>query len=625
MRKITFSPITLAIVAIFSFVWPAISWAQAPQITYAITSQWGTGFQTSVTITNPGTTAINNWVLQFTLPYSISSIWNASIALHSGNVYNITGDNWDTSIPAGGSVNFGFVGGAYSGSAPANPANCTVNNIAANSTTCSPGTGVTPPGITPPGTPTALLAGVVTSTSLTLSWTGGTQGTNPIASYNVFENGVLLTSSKATSVAISGLTASTSYTFTVAAVDNTGVTSPQSFSLSVTTKAGNGTGGGSGASTGTINFHLLLGAGAAQDSLTLDGNNYTDLIESNIIAGVMTGHLIEEYYPGILFDKDYLYGSILGQLLQENIETQAYEGSSNLIDPSPNQAAVMGAGQGGPYQINNYAVDMVAGTYTPAGHSLINYIALQQNIGYTFADAATQYQKATPPMFNNKYFGPILTAYFHYNDFVSLAQIGTGSNGWTPQWQPDYNNALLNFKTLPNNFLEVLLNVAYNQGYYGPLLTSYSKLGATATASTVATVNSFSSIWGSNDTYQQYPYQVRYYLGQFYDLPVPTTSATTLVTPQNHIYFSVSSLSSVFSNVFTTLSYVNSSGKLALISASQSQTAFNTAIQQAGVASTANLDLSNATDRAAIFTVLEHAISNLEHTLGVSFNATSLS
>jgi hypothetical protein len=377
-----------------------------------------------------------------------------------------------------------------------------------------------------------------------------------------------------------------------------------------------------GTTTGTIGYHLLLGAGQAQDTLILDGGNYTDLIMSNIIAGVMTGHLIEEQSPGLQFDKDYLYGTMLGQLLQENIETGLYQSTSNLIDPSRDQQAVMGAGQGGPYQINNYAVDMVSGTYAPAGHSLINYIALQKNIGYTFANAATQFKQPTPPMFNNKYFGPMLTAYFHYNDFVALQVIGSGPDGWQTPWQPAFDESIENFKTLPNNFFDILLNVAYNQGYYGDLMPKYSQLGATATASTLTTVNSFASTWGSSNTYQQYPYQVRYYLDQFYGNPIPTASPTTTTIPQNHVYFSMSALGTVFSNVYSTLSY-KKSGAITLITSAQAQAAFTQALGQAGVSSTANLDLSNASDRAQIFRVLEDAINNLESSLGVQFDATS--
>ena len=105
----------------------------------------------------------------------------------------------------------------------------------------------------------------------------------------------------------------------------------------------------------------------------------------------------------------------------------------------------MGTGQGGPYQINNYAADMVSGTYAPAGHSLINFVALQPNIGYTLANAATQYQRATPASFNDKYYGPMLAAYFHFNDYIALNQIGKGTGGWTTPWEPQYDNAIANF------------------------------------------------------------------------------------------------------------------------------------------------------------------------------------
>jgi hypothetical protein len=379
-----------------------------------------------------------------------------------------------------------------------------------------------------------------------------------------------------------------------------------------------------GPASGTLNFHLLLGVGTAQDQIVLTGGNYTDLIMSNMIAGVMYGHLIQEYYPGMQFQKDYLYGSILGQLLQENIATEYYVDTSNLLDPSPNQQAVMGAGQGGPYQINNYAADMVSGSYAPAGHSLINYVAIQKNIGYTMATASTQYTKVTPASFNDKYYGPMLTAYFHYNDFVALIVTGTGTGGWVTPWQPAYDNALADFVNLPNNFLDVLLNVAYNQGYYGGLVGSYSSLGATATAATVASVNAYSSVWGNNNTYNQYPYQVRYYLDQLYDNPIPTTSLTTIATPTNHVAFTMPALEAVFANVFQTLAYVNGSGQSVYISAAQAQTAFNGALTTLGVSGSASLDLSVAADRAQIFAILENAIGNLETSLNTKFNATTL-
>jgi len=426
-----------------------------------------------------------------------------------------------------------------------------------------------------------------------------------------------------TSYAVSGLSASTTYTYAVAATDSDG-TSAKSSTISVTTSSS----GGGGTTTGAIGFHLLLGVSGyttAEDSMTLTGGNYNDLIMSNFIAGVMYGHLIEEGFPGIQFNKDYLYGSIMGQLLQENIETEAYESGSNLIDPTADQQAVMGEGQGGPYQINDYYDDMVAGAYTAEGHALVNYIAIQNNIGYTVANNAAQASAVTPPSFNNKYYGPMLPVYFHYNDMVALNIIGTGTGGWVTPWQPEYDEALANFDNLPNSFLDVILNVAYNQGYYGGLVASYSTLGATATASTVATVNSYSSVWGNNSTYSQYPYQVHYYLDQMYDNPIPTTSATTTITPANHIAFSMSELETVFTNVFELMDYSNGTAAAQYFTAAQAQSAFNSALSSNGVSSSATLDLSTASQRAQIYAVINSAITNLESVSGMKFNATTTS
>jgi hypothetical protein len=335
---------------------------------------------------------------------------------------------------------------------------------------------------------------------------------------------------------------------------------------------------------------------------------------------VTLGHIIEEGFPGIQFNKEYMYGSIMGQLLQENLATQEYVASGSLIDPGADQQVVMGVGQGGPYQINEYAQDMVSATAIPQGHALVNYILIQKNIGYTIASSGAQATLATPPSFNNKYYGPMLTAFFHYNDLVALSVIGKGT-GYTPPWQPQYDQALVNFVSLPNSFLDIIMNVAYNQGYYGGLLSQYSTLGATANAATVATVNSYSSVGGSS--YGEYPYQVHDYADQMYDRPIPAGSLTNLVTPANHIAFDMPTLENVFENAFELLSYSNGTSPAQFFSAAQAKVAFDASLSTNGIASTGVLDLSTAADRAKIFAVIETAISNLEATSGMKFNATT--
>src|SRR5208282_2094260 len=329
----------------------------------------------------------------------------------------------------------------------------------------------------------------------------------------------------------------------------------------------------------------------------------------------------------------YLYGSIFGQLLQENIATEFYQSGSSLIDPSPDQVAVMGVGQGGPYQINNYAVDMVAGAYAPAGFSLINYVAVQKNIGFTMAGAAIQYSKTTPASFNDKYYGPMLAAYFHLNDYRALQYIGgasltqpwtPASFGWTPQWQPYFYDSVGVFENLPANFLDVVLNVAYNQGYYGSLFLTECNLGANATMATVTAVNSYNNAWGG-DTYQEYPYQVHDYLDQMYDNSTPSSSNLSVtVSYNNHLVFRLDSLGSAFSSVFQTQAYVDGTGGYDYIPPTAAAAAVNAALSSTGLSSSDTLDISNAADRVKIFGLLETAIGNLEKNLNTDFSATTL-
>jgi alpha-L-arabinofuranosidase len=94
---------------------------------YTETSDWGSGFVGSITITNTGTKAINGWTLQFDFAPILSSIWNAAIVSHTGNHYVIQNVSWDASIAPGQSVNFGFI--ASPGRAYAGPTHYVLNGI----------------------------------------------------------------------------------------------------------------------------------------------------------------------------------------------------------------------------------------------------------------------------------------------------------------------------------------------------------------------------------------------------------------------------------------------------------------------------------------------------------------
>ncbi|THA82004.1 glycoside hydrolase family 18 protein [Streptomyces sp. A0592] len=99
----------------------------------------------------------------------------------------------------------------------------------------------------PPAAPTGLTASATSSGSVLLSWTAVAGAT----SYTVHRDGAAPLMVTSTSATVSGLAASTTYTFRVGAVNAAGE-SPQSAPVSVTTGSGGGGGGG-------LPAHALVG------------------------------------------------------------------------------------------------------------------------------------------------------------------------------------------------------------------------------------------------------------------------------------------------------------------------------------------------------------------------------
>ncbi|MBS1534750.1 MAG: fibronectin type III domain-containing protein [Bacteroidetes bacterium] len=88
---------------------------------------------------------------------------------------------------------------------------------------------------TPPTAPT-LSASNTTSTTTQLSWSGATDNV-AVTNYEIYKNGVLLTTTQNTTYTVTGLTASTAYTFNVKAKDADGNVSALSNTVNVTTGA----------------------------------------------------------------------------------------------------------------------------------------------------------------------------------------------------------------------------------------------------------------------------------------------------------------------------------------------------------------------------------------------------
>src|SRR5438132_1371311 len=86
---------------------------------------------------------------------------------------------------------------------------------------------------TPPTTPIGLTAAVAGSSGANLSWTASTDNAG-VTGYIVRRNGIQVATPATTSFADTGLSAATTYTYTVAARDAAGNTSPNSTSVSIT-------------------------------------------------------------------------------------------------------------------------------------------------------------------------------------------------------------------------------------------------------------------------------------------------------------------------------------------------------------------------------------------------------
>jgi len=95
---------------------------------------------------------------------------------------------------------------------------------------------LSPPDTQAPTAPTNLVASNITTTTVDLSWTASTDNVG-VVGYDVYQGVSLLGTVTGTAASVTGLTASTSYTFSVKAKDAAGNISPASNTVNVTTLA----------------------------------------------------------------------------------------------------------------------------------------------------------------------------------------------------------------------------------------------------------------------------------------------------------------------------------------------------------------------------------------------------
>ncbi len=223
-------------------------------------------------------------------------------------------------------------------------------NISANSNTANVTTLIALD-TTAPSTSTLSASGT-TSSNTTLSWTAATDNVG-VAGYNVYQNGVLKTTTTATSLTVSGLSASTAYNFYVVAKDAAGNISANSNTLTVTTLSDSVT---SILTNNTLTYCPSSGTNTSREYInkvqigsinTISGNNNgygnltsisTDLAlgSSNTITITPAWNGVsnyEAYSVWIDFNQDGDFNDN-GELVYSKQKTKSKSISANLIIPT---------------------------------------------------------------------------------------------------------------------------------------------------------------------------------------------------------------------------------------------------------------------------------------------------
>ncbi|MFE2585790.1 cellulase family glycosylhydrolase [Streptomyces sp. NPDC059378] len=80
-------------------------------VAYRIVGEWPGGFQGGITVRNTGTAALNGWKLAFAFAdgQTVSNMWGGT-ATQSGAAVSVAPASYTSTIPAGGSVDVGFIG-----------------------------------------------------------------------------------------------------------------------------------------------------------------------------------------------------------------------------------------------------------------------------------------------------------------------------------------------------------------------------------------------------------------------------------------------------------------------------------------------------------------------------------
>jgi hypothetical protein len=217
---------------------------------FGLDSDWTTGYQAKYTIVNGTSSTVSFWKVEFDLPAgsTLGSYWD-TLASQSGTHVTATNRTYNGTLVTGASTSFGFI---VTGAGK--PANCKINGA-----DCAGGGTGGGSDTQAPTAPTGLSVGGISSTSVSLTWNASTDNVG-VTGYDLYRGSALAATVTSTSGTVSGLAASTAYTFSVKAHDAAGNQSAASNQVSATTTSSGGGGGGGTGPTLAVAPYVDMGA-----------------------------------------------------------------------------------------------------------------------------------------------------------------------------------------------------------------------------------------------------------------------------------------------------------------------------------------------------------------------------
>jgi chitodextrinase len=155
-----------------------------------------------------------------------------------------------------------------------------------------------------PSVPTLSASGT-TQTTTNLSWTASTDNVG-VTGYNIYQNGSQIGTAATTSYNVTGLTAATTYSFTVKATDAAGNLSASSNAVSITTSANTVTyctSQGNNTSDERIS-KVVYGSINNSSTGTTGYENFTS-ISTNVTRGASQTITITPYWSGTIYSEGY--------------------------------------------------------------------------------------------------------------------------------------------------------------------------------------------------------------------------------------------------------------------------------------------------------------------------------